>query len=193
TMRLPKTPAMESLGYKWLFWIILLPAGMASILMGLQADSGTSPEAQFLNSSWRWVIPGVWYTATSLSHNPPLREETKNYQSASTIPEPQVFCPLASAFLLCYLGAYFFLGHFNPLLGRYRVFEELFHLGMVSLPVGSLVTGLNPSAIIHHLGRLLPSGWVPDTLQLYSIRQQHRHLTQRCPQDQSTTPTIISN
>ncbi|KAJ9067025.1 hypothetical protein DSO57_1003730 [Entomophthora muscae] len=33
---------------------------------------------------------------------------------------------------------------------------------MVSLPVGSLVTGLNPLAIIHHLGGLLPSGWVPD-------------------------------
>ncbi|KAJ9057953.1 hypothetical protein DSO57_1017785 [Entomophthora muscae] len=163
-MILPKTPPMESLGYKWLFWIILLPAVMASISMGLCADSGTSPEAQFLDSSWHQVIPGVWYTATPLSHNPPLREETKNYQSASQISEPQVFCPLASAFLLCYLGAYFFLGRFNLLLGRYRVFRELFHLGMVSLPVGSLVTGLNPSAIIHHLGRLLPSGWVPDSI-----------------------------
>ncbi|KAJ9081064.1 hypothetical protein DSO57_1018534 [Entomophthora muscae] len=34
---------------------------------------------------------------------------------------------------------------------------------MVFLPVGSLVTILDPSVIIHHLGRLLPSGWVPDT------------------------------
>ncbi|KAJ9061656.1 hypothetical protein DSO57_1018509 [Entomophthora muscae] len=136
---------------------------MTSILMGLRADSGSSPEAQFLNSSWHQVIPEVWYTVTPLSHNPPLREETKNYQSASTIPKSQVFCPLASAFLLCYSGAYFFLGRFNLLLGRYQVFGELFHLGIVSLPVGSLVTRLNSSAIIHHLGRLLPSGWVPDT------------------------------
>ncbi|KAJ9072928.1 hypothetical protein DSO57_1022020 [Entomophthora muscae] len=43
---------------------------------------------------------------------------------------------------------------------------------MVSLPVGSLMTGLNPSAIIHHLGRLIPSGWVPDTSALKTSSQK---------------------
>ncbi|KAJ9063966.1 hypothetical protein DSO57_1035401 [Entomophthora muscae] len=157
-MRIPKTPLMESLGYKWVFYIVLLLTVLASILMGLQAD---------LDSSWCCVIPGVWYTATPLSHNPPLKEETKNYESTAQVPEPQVFCHLA--FLLCYLGVYFFLGRFKPLLGRYQVFGELFHLGMVSLPVRSLVTGLNPSAIIHHLGKLLPSGWVSER-----VVQAHR-------------------
>ncbi|KAJ9065636.1 hypothetical protein DSO57_1017390 [Entomophthora muscae] len=128
------------------------------------ADSGTAPKAQFLDNSWRCVIPGVWYTATPLSHNPPLKEEPQNYWSVNKPAKPQVFCPLASAFFLCYLGAYFFLECFNLLLGWYFLFGELFHLGMVSVPVGSLVTDLNPSAIIHHLERLLPSGWVPDTL-----------------------------
>ncbi|KAJ9080884.1 hypothetical protein DSO57_1020223, partial [Entomophthora muscae] len=90
------------------------------------------------------------------------KEEPQNYQSTHSIFKPQVFHPLAYAFLLCYLGAYFFLGRFNPLLGCYFLVGELFHLSMVSLPVGSLITGLNPSAIIHHLGRLFPSGWVPD-------------------------------
>ncbi|KAJ9079455.1 hypothetical protein DSO57_1035195 [Entomophthora muscae] len=161
-MRLPKTPLIESLGYKWLFWIVLLTTVLASTLMGSRADLGTTPESQSLDSSWRHVIPGVWYTATPLSPNPPVQEETKIYGSTTQVPEPQVFCSLASAFLLCYLGAYFFLGCFNPLLGRYQIFGELFHLGMVSLPVGYLVNGLNPSAIIHHLERLLPSEWVPD-------------------------------
>ncbi|KAJ9051786.1 hypothetical protein DSO57_1001544, partial [Entomophthora muscae] len=92
-----------------------------------------------------------------------MKEEPRNYQSTHSIVKPQVLHPLASAFLLCYLGAYFFLGCFNPLLDRYCLVGELFHLDIASLPVGSLVNGLNPSAIIHHLGRLIPSGWVPDT------------------------------
>ncbi|KAJ9073296.1 hypothetical protein DSO57_1018011 [Entomophthora muscae] len=105
--------------------------------------------------------PGVWYTATSLSQNLPQKEEPCNYQSTHSTFKLQVFHPLASAFLLCYLGAYFVLGRFNPLLGCYCIVGELFHLGMVSLTVGSLVNDLNSSAIIHHIGRLLPSGWVP--------------------------------
>ncbi|KAJ9087894.1 hypothetical protein DSO57_1028646 [Entomophthora muscae] len=163
-MKLPKTPLMESLGYKWLFWIFLTTMVFASVSIGSRTDSGTTTESQFLDSSWRRVIPGIWYTATPLSNNPPVREETKIYCSTTQVTEPQVFRPLALAFLLCYLGVYFFLGRFNPLLGRYQIFGELFHLGMVSLPVGSLVMGLNPSAIIHHLGRLITSGWVPDNI-----------------------------
>lgn len=161
-MKLPKNPLLEYLGYKWLFWIVLTTMVFTSISMGSHADLGTTAESQFLDSSWRHVIPGVWYTATLLSNNPPIQEETKVYGFITQVTKPQVFCPLASAFLLCYLGVYFFLGRFNLLLDRYRLLGELFHLGMISLPVGSLVMGLNPSAIIHHLGRLLPSGWVPD-------------------------------
>ncbi|KAJ9075782.1 hypothetical protein DSO57_1032310 [Entomophthora muscae] len=121
-MRLPKASFMESLGHKWVYWMILLPAVLARISIGLRADSGTSPEVQFLDSSWRWVIPGVWYTATPLSHNPPCKEETQNYQSVHKPAEPQVLRPLAFAFLLCYSGADFFLGQFNLLLGQYHLF-----------------------------------------------------------------------
>ncbi|KAJ9087928.1 hypothetical protein DSO57_1039650 [Entomophthora muscae] len=156
-MKLPKTPHGECLGYKWLLWLVLTLMVFASVLIGSRADSGTTADSQFLDSSWRRVIPGVWYTASPISNNPPVREETKFYGSPPLANKPQVFCPLALAFLLSYLGAYFFLGRFNPLLGRYRLLGELFHLGIFSLPVGSLVTGLNPSAIIHHLGGLLPS------------------------------------
>ncbi|KAJ9070226.1 hypothetical protein DSO57_1010499 [Entomophthora muscae] len=142
-----------------------------SVFIGSHTDLGTTPESQFLDSSWRHMIPGVWYTATPLSNNPPVQEETKVYGSSNQVPKPQVFCLLALAFLLCYLGVYFFLGRFNSLIGRYQLLGELFHLGMVSLPVGSLVTGLNPSAIIHHLGSLLPSGWVPDNVNLHAINK----------------------
>ncbi|KAJ9065515.1 hypothetical protein DSO57_1018819 [Entomophthora muscae] len=78
-------------------------------------------------------------------------------------PSPNLFHPLALAFLLSYLGAYFLLDRFNPLLGRYCLLRELFHTGMISIPFGSLVTGLNPSGAIHLLGDMFPSGWVTDT------------------------------
>ncbi|KAJ9073474.1 hypothetical protein DSO57_1016185 [Entomophthora muscae] len=164
-MKLPKTPHGEWLGYKWLLWFVLSLMVFASVSMGSCADSGTTADSQFLDRSWHHVIPGVWYTASPSSENPPVREETKFYGSSPLANKPQVFRPLASAFLLSYLGAYFFLGCFNPLLGRYQLIGELFHLGMVSVPVGSLVTGLNPFVIVHHLGGLLPSGWVPDTIK----------------------------
>ncbi|KAJ9074936.1 hypothetical protein DSO57_1001410 [Entomophthora muscae] len=80
----------------------------------------------------------------------------------ASLPAPSLFHPLASAFLLSYLGAYFLLGRFNPLLGQYLLIEELFHMGMVSVPIGSLATGLNPSAAIHLLGDMFPREWVPD-------------------------------
>ncbi|KAJ9076308.1 hypothetical protein DSO57_1027555 [Entomophthora muscae] len=147
----------------------------ASVSLGSRADSGTTADSQFLDSSWRRVILGVWYTASPISNNPPVREETKDYGSSPLTNKPQVFCPLASAFLLSYLGVYFFLGHFNPLLGRYQLLGELFHLGMVSIPVGSLVTGLNPSEIIHHLGGLLPSGWVLDSATHRLQAGSHHH------------------
>ncbi|KAJ9083913.1 hypothetical protein DSO57_1029685 [Entomophthora muscae] len=177
-MKLPKTPHREWLGYKWLLWIVLTLFVFASVSIGSCADSGTTADSQFLDSSWRRVIPGVWYTAIPLSNNPPLQEEIKFYGSSTQVNKPQVFYPLALAFLLSYLGAYFFLGHFNPLLGRYWLLGELFHLGMISLPVGFLVTGLNPSAIIHHLGGLLPSG-KPD---INSTQPQNKNHTAQANQ-----------
>ncbi|KAJ9058308.1 hypothetical protein DSO57_1013793 [Entomophthora muscae] len=77
---------MEFLGYKWVYWMILLPAVLASILIGLCADSGTSCKAQFLDSSWRQVISVVWYTATVRIDNfPPLEPQAQERESN---PEP---------------------------------------------------------------------------------------------------------
>ncbi|KAJ9054366.1 hypothetical protein DSO57_1015572 [Entomophthora muscae] len=41
-------------------------------------------------------------------------------------------------------------------------------MGMVSVLIGSLVTGLNPSAAIHLLDGMFPSRWVPENLVLFS-------------------------
>ncbi|KAJ9070820.1 hypothetical protein DSO57_1003285 [Entomophthora muscae] len=68
---------------------------------------------------------------------------------------------LALVFLLSYLGAYFLLGRFNLLLGRYCLLGELLNMRMISVPIGTLVTGLNPSAAIHLLGGMFSSRWVP--------------------------------
>ncbi|KAJ9090069.1 hypothetical protein DSO57_1006463 [Entomophthora muscae] len=76
---------------------------------------------------------------------------------------PTLFHPLALAFLLSYLGAYFLLGRFNPLLGQYHMLGELFHMGVFYILISTLVTGLNPSAAIHLLGDMFSSGWVPDS------------------------------
>ncbi|KAJ9082570.1 hypothetical protein DSO57_1003341 [Entomophthora muscae] len=150
-MRLPNTFLWKFIGYKWLLWRNL---GVKQF-----QESGT------LQAHYHTVHP--------------KRKVSQNYQSPKNPANPQVFCPLAFAFLLSYLGVYFFLGCFNPLLGCYCLFEELFHLKMMYLPVGSLVTGLNHSTIIHHLGRLLSSGWVPDNLSIQSLSETTRNSPSR--------------
>ncbi|KAJ9065224.1 hypothetical protein DSO57_1021916 [Entomophthora muscae] len=91
----------------------------------------------------------------------------KMQKPQSVFPDPvqtSLFCPFASVSLLVYLGAYTFLGWFNPLLGRYQILGELLHLGMVSVPIGSMITVLTPSALICYVLQLFPAGWVPDIL-----------------------------
>lgn len=97
----------------------------------------------------------------TLSPNSPITEK-QHVMGNSQPATPSLFHPLVLAFLLSYLGAYFLPGRFNSLLGQCCLLRELFHMGMVSIPVGSLVTGLNPSAAIHLLGDMFPSRWVSD-------------------------------
>ncbi|KAJ9067419.1 hypothetical protein DSO57_1039278 [Entomophthora muscae] len=150
-MMLPKSSQWGPFGYKWLVWLLLVKSLTASISFGTRGDSGSSPP-NYLDNFWRQVVPGVWYTATLLSQNPPITEEPQ--VMGASPPTPSLFHLLASVFLLSYLGAYFLLGRFNPLLGQYCMIGELFHMGMVSVPIDYLITGLNPSAAIHLLGDL---------------------------------------
>ncbi|KAJ9090616.1 hypothetical protein DSO57_1000467 [Entomophthora muscae] len=43
-------------------------------------------------------------------------------------------------------------------------------MGMVSGPIGTLVTVLNPFTAIHLLDGMFPSGWVPETLTVQLLR-----------------------
>ncbi|KAJ9062954.1 hypothetical protein DSO57_1005192 [Entomophthora muscae] len=165
-MMLPKSSQWGPFGYKWLVWLLLVQSLTASISFGTRADSG-SPPPNYLDKLWCQVVPGVWYTTTQLSQNPPIIEEPQ--VMGASPPTPSLFHPLASVFLLSYLGAYFMLGRFNSLLGQYRLIGELFHMGMVSVPIGTLITGLNPSAAIHLLGGMFLRRWVPDKDSTFSI------------------------
>ncbi|KAJ9068690.1 hypothetical protein DSO57_1026213 [Entomophthora muscae] len=78
-------------------------------------------------------------------------EEASGLPGAPQDPNSYRLPPSGPAVLLSCLGAYFFLGRFNPLLGCCWRVGELPYTGTVSLPVGSLVTVLNPSATIHPL------------------------------------------
>ncbi|KAJ9053079.1 hypothetical protein DSO57_1027687 [Entomophthora muscae] len=121
------------------------------------------------------MIPGVWYTTTPLFSFPPVMEKQCMFMSNTKALTPTLFHPLALDFLLSYLEAYFFPGRFNPLLGRYYLLGDIFHMGMVSVPIGTLVTGLNLSAVIHNLGGMFPSGWVSDTYGTHEALSKNLH------------------
>ena len=46
--------------------------------------------------------------------------------------------------------------------GRFAYLGQLGHLAMITVPIGSVVAGLNVGALAHQLGKLFPAKWVPD-------------------------------
>ncbi|KAJ9073793.1 hypothetical protein DSO57_1012781 [Entomophthora muscae] len=56
----------------------------ASVSLGIRANSVSSPP-HYLDNSWRQVIPGVWYTATPLSQNPPLQKNQRSWGPVSLL------------------------------------------------------------------------------------------------------------
>ncbi|KAJ9069016.1 hypothetical protein DSO57_1022893 [Entomophthora muscae] len=128
--------------------------------------SGTSTE-YCNNSKWAPVVSGKWYTISLFSLNSPTKQKT---QTVYINPVPtSLFCPFASASLLVYLG-------------RYQIFGELVHLGMVSVPIGFMITGLNPSALIHHAGKLFQAGWFPEILSRSLPRSEKLQLAKISPE-----------
>ncbi|KAJ9063762.1 hypothetical protein DSO57_1037636 [Entomophthora muscae] len=63
---------------------------------------------------------------------------------------------------------------------------------MVSIPVGSLVTGLNPSAGIDLLGGMFPSRWVSDIL-LASLKEPQTIFAALLATSQSSPPSAGSS
>ncbi|KAJ9069621.1 hypothetical protein DSO57_1016623 [Entomophthora muscae] len=77
-------------------------------------------------------------------------------------PEPTLVRPYASFYLLTYLVGYYLLGCFSSMFGRFAYLGHLGHLAMVTVPIGSVIAGLNVGALAHQLGSLFPAKWVPD-------------------------------
>ncbi|KAJ9063763.1 hypothetical protein DSO57_1037611 [Entomophthora muscae] len=47
--------------------------------------------------------------------------------------------------------------------GRFAYLGQLGHLAMVTVPIGSVIAGLNVGALAHQLGSLFPAKWFPNT------------------------------
>ncbi|KAJ9065952.1 hypothetical protein DSO57_1014572 [Entomophthora muscae] len=110
----------------------------------MQARTGSGTSTKYCNNGkWAPVVPGNWYTASVFSTNTSIKEKPQP-APANSCPT-SLLHPFASVFLLTHLGFYAFLGWFNPLLSRYQIFGEKFHLGMVSLPIGSMCHGQRQS------------------------------------------------
>ncbi|KAJ9074036.1 hypothetical protein DSO57_1010337 [Entomophthora muscae] len=45
---------------------------------------------------------------------------------------------------------------------RFAYLGHLGHLAMVTVPIGSVIAGLNLGALAHQLGNLFPAKWVPE-------------------------------
>ncbi|KAJ9076674.1 hypothetical protein DSO57_1023875 [Entomophthora muscae] len=78
--------------------------------------------------------------------------------------EPTLVRLYASFYLLTYLVGYYLLGQFSSMFGRFAYLGQLGHLAMVTVPIGSVIAGLNVGALAHQLGGLFPARWVPDTM-----------------------------
>ncbi|KAJ9078988.1 hypothetical protein DSO57_1001201 [Entomophthora muscae] len=87
------------------------------------------------------------------------------YGRHSTPPpvEPLLVQPHNSFYLLTYMVGYYLLGRFSSLVGRFAYLGHLGHLSMVTVPIGSAITGLNLGALAHQIGDFFPLNWVPDT------------------------------
>ncbi|KAJ9087633.1 hypothetical protein DSO57_1031210 [Entomophthora muscae] len=71
--------------------------------------------------------------------------------------------PYSSFYLLTYVMGYYMLGCFGSMLGRFAYLGHLGHLAMITVPIGSVIAGLNLGALAHQIGNFFPVKWVPDT------------------------------
>ncbi|KAJ9057686.1 hypothetical protein DSO57_1020277, partial [Entomophthora muscae] len=87
-----------------------------------------------------------------------------HYGRLFTPAEPLLVRPYTSFYLLTYVVGYYMLGCFSSMLRRFAYLGHLGHLAMITVPIGSVIAGLNLGALAHQIGNLFPVKWVPDTL-----------------------------
>ncbi|KAJ9067174.1 hypothetical protein DSO57_1002238 [Entomophthora muscae] len=140
-------------GSYFLFWFL---APFLSVILTL--------ENQTLTTDWHSSSPDD-------SHQKePLANECFKYLSGhwgrkfhygfSTIPpppaKPSLVRPNAAFYLLAYLIGYYLLGRFSSMMERIAYLRHFGHLAMVTVPIGSVITGLNLGALAHKIGDLFP-------------------------------------
>ncbi|KAJ9064861.1 hypothetical protein DSO57_1025799, partial [Entomophthora muscae] len=97
--------------------------------------------------------------------------ERKFHYGCSSTPlptEPSLVRPYASFYLLTYVVGYYLLGRFSSMMGRFAYLGHLGHLAMITVPIGSVIAGLNLGTLVHQVGKLFPIKWIPDTSLLAS-------------------------
>ncbi|KAJ9082258.1 hypothetical protein DSO57_1006043 [Entomophthora muscae] len=147
--------------------ILFLFCFLASFLPVVLALENPTPTTDWHNSS-----PDNAHQKESLAHGwfkyPSGHWGRKFHYGCSFTPpppppaEPLLVRPYASFYLLTYMVGYYMLGCFSSRLGRFAYLGHLDHLAMVTVPLGSVIAGLNLGALAHQIGDLFPVKWVPD-------------------------------
>ncbi|KAJ9086902.1 hypothetical protein DSO57_1039788 [Entomophthora muscae] len=145
-------------GILLLFWFLVL---LLTVVLGLENPIPTidwhnsSPDnahqKESLANGWFKYLSGHW--------------GRKFHHGRNTTPppvEPSLVRPNTSLYLLIYLVRYYLLGWFSSMMGR---FAYLGQLAMITVPIGSVIAGLNLGALVHQVGNLFPIKWVPDILR----------------------------
>ncbi|KAJ9057429.1 hypothetical protein DSO57_1022847 [Entomophthora muscae] len=104
-----------------------------------------------------------------------------HYSRHSTPPpaKPTLVRPHTLFYLLTYMVGYYLLGRFTSLIGRFAYLGHLGHLAMVTVPIGSAITGLNLGALAHQIEGLFPIKWVPDRILPGCLPPAHSLLSTR--------------
>ncbi|KAJ9079567.1 hypothetical protein DSO57_1034218 [Entomophthora muscae] len=148
-------------GILFLFWFLY---SFFPVVLALEK---TTPTTDWHNSS-----PDNAHQKESLSHGwfkyPSSHLGRKFHYGHSFTPppppaEPLLVRPYASFYLLTYLVGYYLLGWFSSMMSRFANLGHLGHLAMITVPIGSVIAGLNLGALVHQVGKFFPIKWVPDT------------------------------
>ncbi|KAJ9086264.1 hypothetical protein DSO57_1005828 [Entomophthora muscae] len=170
-------------GNFFLFWFL---ASFLSVVLTLENPTPTT--------DWHNSSPDNSHQKESLVHGwfkyPSGHWGRKfHYGCASTSPppvKPSLVRPYASFYLLTYVVGYYPLERFSSMLGRFAYLGHLAHLAMITVPIGSVIAGLNLGALAHQIGNLFPLKWAMVAAVLAWLRKVST-------QDQQETIGVLIN
>ncbi|KAJ9082946.1 hypothetical protein DSO57_1000242 [Entomophthora muscae] len=146
-------------GILFLFWFLVL---LLKVVLGLKNPTPTT--------DWHNSSPNDAHQKEPLANRwfkyPSGHWERKFHYGCNITPpppvEPSLVRPNTSFYLLTYLLGYYLLGWFISMMGRFAYLGHLGHLAMITVPIRSVIAGLNLGDLVHQVGNLFPVKWVPD-------------------------------